>query len=170
MTSGRALVVDPGKATGWGFLDWDTATGRCAFAGGELTHAEFIDWTARVFASPDTPDPVLGEPVGQLSLVVCEGFSITQRTVKEASDDRSLWSVKQIGHLETLCRWYAIPFVRQMPSDKSFDADGAKLKTLGWWAPSPGVKGEKGHRRDAGRHAVKYAVDHHLIDLRRLLA
>jgi len=165
MSRGRALVVDPGKMTGWGYLDWNTEAGTTDFTGGEMGHDAFIDWSAArlqtgLFVAPDRP----------IDVIVCEGFTITQRTAKQATDDTQMWSVKQIGHLETWCRWYGLPFVRQMPSDKAFDANGAKLKTLGWWTPAAGVTGEAGHRRDAARHALVYAVNHHLIDLRRLIA
>lgn len=164
-------------------MDWDTADlDLTTFWGGELSHDDFIDWSATLLRGgfhvrqvPDGPsqdgawklDPE--DPYRPPTVVVCEGFSINKRTTEQAPDDTKMWSVKQIGHLETLCRWYGLPFVRQMPSDKSFDDKGHKLRKLGWWDPAPGVTGEVGHRRDAGRHAVKYAVDHHLINLRRLI-
>lgn len=161
----RILVVDPGKMTGWGFLEsWSSDGSLCtSFYGGELPHDAFIDWAFQQLSS-QSPD------LNPIDAVVCEGFTINARTQQQAPTDKEMWSVKQIGILETFCRWYGgVPFIRQMPADKNFDKNGDKLKRLGWWAASPGVTGEAGHRRDAARHALKYAVDHNLIDLRRLL-
>lgn len=146
--------------TGWGFMDWIPGDqSSTSFWGGELSHDEFIDWSAHL----------MGNEVARPDSILCEGFNVNMRTIQQAPDDRKMWSVKQLGHLETLCRWNGLTFIRCMPSDKSFDEKGDKLKALGWWAPAPGVKGENGHRRDAGRHAVKWGVDHNIIDRRRLL-
>lgn len=149
----RALVVDPGKMTGCGFLDWEQGDSQgSTFEGWELPHFEFLEWAERW--------------VDLVDVVVCEGYKVTERTIKQDSSSTSgLWSVKQIGCLELWCHQLAKPFVQQMPSDKSF-ATTEKLKAIGWWV---GAKGEKGHRRDAARHAVKYGVDHRIIDPRRLL-
>lgn len=150
-----ALVVDPGKVTGYGFLRWTPGDkDSVSFSGGELEHDLFVDSAFQWIQT------------GGLDLVLMEGFTINQRTAKEASSDEVMWSIKQIGVLQTFCRWYHTPFSRQMPSDKSFAAGSAKLKALGWW---DGAKGEAGHRRDAARHAVVYATKNNIIDPRRLL-
>lgn len=150
-----ALIVDPGKMTGYGDLTWTVGDkSSVAFRGGELPHDEFIDYA---FTRIQT---------GDLDLVLMEGFTVNQRTAKEASSDEVMWSIKQIGVLQTFCRWYHTPFARQLPSDKSFAEGSRKLKAVGWW---DGAKGEAGHRRDAARHALVYAVRQNLIDPRSLL-
>lgn len=166
MTPARILWVDPGKMTGFGVLS--VGGHGISFIGAELAHDPFIDWAANALRTPASLTP-WGADIGTLTAVGYEGFNIGPRTVQQAPDDRSMWSVKQIGILETFARWAQLPTIRQMPADKSFGTDD-KLKALGWYAPAPGLKGEAGHRRDAARHALKYAVDHQLIDLRSLLA
>lgn len=168
----RILVVDPGKMTGFGFLDVAPNDGlsgaRCEFHGAEKPHDDFLDWASQALSNEMTNAPWSLDEVGSIDLVIVEGFTISQRTIQQAPDDRTMWSVKQIGTLEMFCRWWPTPLLRQMPSDKAFGTDDM-LKRVGWWKPEPGVKGEAGHRRDAARHALKYAVDHQLIDLRSLL-
>jgi hypothetical protein len=67
------------------------------------------------------------------------------------------------------CRRLSIPFQTQMPLVKDFDSNGAMLKRLGWYKPIDGVKGEAGHRRAAAKHALKFGIDHNLIDREKLL-
>lgn len=165
----RILFVDPGKMSGYGFLEWGADFGleRPTFYGGEMPHDHFLDWVGRWDASPERMVPALAR--WGLQSVVCEGFHVTAATAQKVRADEPLWSVEQRGCLRTWCRWANIPFITQMPSAMKFDESGSKLKKLGWWAPAPGVKGEAGHRRAAGKHAVKYAVDHRIIDPRILL-
>ena len=151
----RVLVVDPGKMTGWGWLTWVAGDKESVeFVGGEMGHDTFVDF---MFAALQS---------GEVDTVLIEGFTVNQRTAKEASSDQVMWSVKQIGIAETFCRWYHVEFLRQMPSDKAFAAGADKLKKMGWW---DGARGEAGHRRDAARHALLYCTRNQLIDLRRLL-
>lgn len=164
----KILFVDPGKMTGYGFLYWGPGSGtdQPAFVGGEMAHDDFLDWVGR-------PQQIAAGrsflEAWDLQSVVCEGFHVTAATAQKVRADEPLWSVEQRGCLRTWCRWANIPFITQMPSAMKFDESGSKLKKLGWWAPAPGVKGEAGHRRAAGKHAVKYAVDHRIIDPRILL-
>lgn len=162
----RMMAVDPGKCTGWGFLDWLPGE-MPTFRGGEMSHDQFMDWVGFPVLHDFRQVPFLH--YYGIDHVVAEGFKITQRTAQTNPSDTELWSVKQLGMLEWICRWQERPFTRQMPAAKTFDKDGAKIKRLGWWAPSPGVKGEAGHRRDAARHAVKWGVDHRIIPLEALL-
>lgn len=148
----RILVVDPGKVCGYGLLQWGPHR-DVTFTGAELPHDDFVDLIY---------NPMTGLRTWLLDRVVCEGFDITPRTYQTNPNDSKLWSVKQIGDLETLCRWGNITYERQSRTALAYDKDGSKLKKLGWWAAA--VKGEKGHRRDAARHAVKWAVDHRIID------
>lgn len=151
----RALVVDPGKMTGFGFLEWEPSElgMGSTFDGWERDHFGFLEWAEPVIAMVD--------------LVVCEGYKVSQRTMKEdPSSVDGLWSIKQIGCLELWCHQAGVRFVQQMPGDKAF-ADNDKLKAIGWWQATE--KGEKGHRRDAARHAVTWGVRNNVIDPRRLL-
>lgn len=150
----RLMSVDPGKVTGWFCVDFATM----AWIGGEAPQDEFLDWFE------DSP-----LEFWRLDRVVVEGFHITQRTAQTNPTDEQLWSVQQIGVIKMWCRRRNLPYERQMPSAKNFDKDGSKLKKLGWWPAAPGIKGEAGHRRDAARHALKWGVDHRLIDLESLL-
>lgn len=170
---GRAFVVDPGKMTGYGFLEWGypvTNNGvleTVAFQGGELSHDDFLDWVG-------TPCGVLPAQQSQLlawgvTHVICEGFNITQHTPRTNPTHRELWSVGQLFALQMYARWAGIPFFDPFPAAKNYDKSGAKIKKVGWWAAAPGVKGEAGHRRDAARHALKWAVDHRIIPLEALL-
>lgn len=153
----RALVVDPGKITGYGFLTWGSQEFP-TFHGGELPEEQFLDFIY----------PTLYRG-GSTTHVICEGFKITARTPQTNPTHRELWSVQQLGILKLWCRWGNIPFFDPFPSAKNFDKDGTKLRKLGWWDPAPGVKGEAGHRRDAARHALKWGVDHRIIPLEALL-
>lgn len=167
MSSGRAFVIDPGKATGYGFLDWGPHLPIPIFAGGELSHDDFLDWVG-------TPCAVGRAGSNQLmrwgvTHVVCEGFNVTNRTPQTNPTHRELWSVGQLFALQMYARWAGIPFFDPFPAAKNYDKDGSKIKKLGWWKSAPGVKGEKGHRQDAARHAVKWGVDHRIIPLEALL-
>lgn len=160
----RLMAIDPGKMTGWFVIDFTTLD----WMGGELPQDEFLDWME---PSDGAVVPLSNSPLvlWRLDRVVMEGFHITQRTSQTNPTDEQLWSVQQIGVVKMWCRRLAISYERQMPSAKSFDKNGDKLKKLGWYAPSPGAKGEAGHRRDAARHALKWGVDHRVIPLESLL-
>lgn len=147
----RILFVDPGKRTGYGLLQF--GSGAPLFLGAEADHDDFLD----MLMSPHT-----GLRAWSIDRVVCEGFDITPLTYQTNPNDEKLWSVQQIGVIKWLCRQIGVPYERQSRTALNYDKDGSKLKTLGWWqATSPG---EKGHRRDAGRHAIKWAVTHGVID------
>lgn len=153
----RILFCDPGKLTGYGLLQWQPSE-QPVFLGAELPYNDFIDFVA---------SPFHGLRTMTLDRVVCEGFDITPKTYQTNPNDETLWAVKGLGFLEVLCRWSAIPFERQSRTALHFDKSGDKLKKLGWWQAT--APGEKGHRRDAGRHALKWAVDHRVLDPKVLL-
>ena len=153
----RALVVDPGKLTGWGFLDWSPGKSDATidFQGGELPMDEFLDQAYTWVQNVD--------------MVICETFDVRADTAQKVGGG-PLWSSEQIGVLRIWCRWRGIPFHLQTPSDmKTFDdyPRRTKTKALGWWQNRN--PGEKGHRRDAASHALLYAMRHNLIDPRRFL-
>lgn len=150
------LAVDPGKRTGVGWLHSAGTAGMATFTGWEATDEDFAAWWM---------EELDGEGNG-IDVVVCEGYKVTARTAQQDNDTRSgLWSIQLLGLLQYTCRLRGIPLVQQMPSDKAFASD-AKLKKIGWWQGNPG---EKGHRRDAARHALTYGVRNGLIAPERLL-
>lgn len=157
----QALVVDPGKVTGYGFLSFHQSDKSVApeFRGSELHADDFVDLVETWLADRESADSF------GIDLVVCENFTVTERTVHQREPVQ--WSTEQIGVLRHRCRRAGVPFVLQPTSAKAFGSD-EKLKKLGWYG-APRGSGEKGHRRDAARHALAYLVDHHLIDLKRLL-
>lgn len=156
------LIVDPGKMTGWGYL-FAVRGQTPLFQGAENPHFEFLCEAERIIRG------------GLVSGVVCESFSVTDRTAK-LSNER-FWSLEQIGALRYFCGTMGTPYVEQTPSEAKSFATNAKLRKLdeitdptdtpfGWYA---GNKGEAGHRRDAARHALVYGIRNHLIDARSLL-
>jgi hypothetical protein len=150
----RLFVLDPGKASGWFCVDFTVG----GWTGGELPHEQMLDWL----------DPRHGNDspltLWRLDRVVTEAFRIGPQTYQNVSSDAEAWSIKQIGAVEMWCRRLQLPMDRQMPSAMKYDEDGSKLKKLDWWPAMPGVKGEKGHRRAAAKHALKWGVDHRFID------
>jgi hypothetical protein len=156
----RLFSADPGKITGWFMIDFATGS----WTGGELEHDTFLDWME------PQPHQYTNSPLMLWSVdrVLVENFKIGPRTFQTNPTAAELWSVKQIGALEMWCRRLDIPISLQMPSAMLFDKDGSKLKRLDWWAPKVVVKGEAGHRRAAAKHALKFGIDHNLIDLEKL--
>lgn len=157
----RLFSIDPGKMTGWFMVDFSTGS----WTGGELPHDVFLDWME------PQPHQYSNSPLMLWSVdrVLMEGFKIGPRTYQTNPTHAELWSVQQIGVVEMWCRRLGIPFQTQMPLSKDFDGNGAKIKKMDWWAPKVGVKGEAGHRRAAAKHALKWGMDHNVIDLERLL-
>lgn len=159
-----ALVVDPGKMTGYGLMDWTTATDEdgypraVTFRGGELPMDEFLD-----LATPWVS-------ARRVDVVVCETFDIRSDTQQKTAGAPLLWSAEQLGVLRFYCRHAGIPLIVQSPSEmKPFDDGKAKTKTkaLGWWQDRN--PGERGHRRDAASHALLYGVRNRIINPRRFL-
>ena len=149
------LVVDPGKLTGFCWLIASDNGLSDLSGGGELSHFEFLDYA----------EGVLFQVLPGLQGVVCESFKVTGRTQREIGSDR-LYSAEQIGVLRQRCRTSGLSYVEQTPSDaKSFATDD-KLRRVGWYK---GGKGEKGHHRDAARHAMLFAVRNALLNPALLL-
>lgn len=149
----RILFVDPGRITGWFHID-TMQPAESATQGGEMPMQDFL-WMAENSISHRA-----------FERVVCEGFVINEQTAQRVKASEPFWSVEQIGCLRYWCSRFDTAFETPSPSAKNFDRNGDKLRRLGWW---PGNRGEAGHRRDAGRHAVKWLTDHHVIDLEKLL-
>lgn len=152
-----SLFVDPGRATGFVFIA-KNGDGSLSCTGGELHHEPFLDSASRW----------LGGAL-HLERVVMENFDITPTTFQTIKKKDPVWAIEQIGCLRTWCRWKDVPFELQSRSAKGFDSDGSKMKKLGWYAAAPDVVGEKGHRRDAARHAISWLVTHGVLNPEALL-
>lgn len=144
----RILFADPGRITGWFHID-TMQPAESATQGGELPMNEFLLGAENSIRA------------NRYDRVVCENFVVNEQTAQRVKASEPFWSVEQIGCLRYWCRRFGIPFETPSPSAKNFDRKGDKLRRLGWW---PGNPGEAGHRRDAAKHAVKWCVDHHVID------
>lgn len=151
----RLLALDPGRMSGWFCLDFST----WAWVGGEMPHDALLDWLDPHLTSSTSP-----LVLWRLDRVLMEGFRIGPRTYQTTSSDETAWSIKQIGAVEMWCRRLGLPMDRQLPAAMKYDESGDKIRRMGWWSAMPGVKGEKGHRRAAAKHALKWGVDHRLID------
>lgn len=135
--SGKSLLtiaVDPGMETG---VAWHlSGVGVGSF---ELPCWDAVDWVADVVDTQRCPVDV-----------ACEAYNIGKGTLKKS---RQYWSLESIGALRWICKRRGVTFALQQPSDKDFGTD-AKLKALGWYAPS-----RDGHQNDAARHLLKRVVD-----------
>lgn len=155
----RLLSIDPGKASGW--FCWDSQS--TGWIGGEMQHDQILDWC----------DPELNDSsplvLWHLERVLIEDFKIGPKSYQTSPHSGFLWSVKQIGAFEMWCRRLGIAFETQMPLAKKFVENHAKLKKIGWYNPMPGVTGEEGHRRMAANHALKWGLDHGLLEGGELL-
>lgn len=152
------VFVDPGRVTGYVFIG-KREDGSLYCSGGEQQHEMFLDSASRW----------IGSGHKHIERMVVERFDITPTTYQTVKKKDPVWAIEQIGCLRTWCRWKDVPFELQARDAKGFDADGAKLKKLGWWMPEAGVIGEAGHRRDAARHAVSWLVTHGVLNPEVLL-
>lgn len=156
----RLLSIDPGKMSGW--FCWDSETGD--WIGGEMTHEQILDWCDPEMLGNSSP-----LTLWLLDRVLVEDFKIGPKTYQTNPHSEFLWSVKQIGAFEMWCRRLNLPFQTQMPLAKQFVGKHEKLKKMGWYAPMAGVTGEEGHRRMAANHALKWGLDHGVIEGAELL-
>lgn len=150
MSTRLVIAIDPGKMTGYWVYDVNRLqTG----SGGQLPQWEFIDLLARILETWQ------GEEVA----LVCETFTITQRSLTQRGD--RLWSVEQIGIIQYLQRRNAAltSYTEQSPADAKSFANNEKLRRVGWYQVG------QEHARDAARHALLYATRNGHIDPRVLL-
>ncbi len=127
------IALDPGKRTGIAQYDM---------------HRDQHDaWDD----TEDTAMSYLGEVVmaEPLFAVICETIIISAYTKDKGQD--VLPSIRQWGVARHLCRWYAVPFVEQRPSDRKFGE--AMLEHLGWY-----TKGSD-HARSASGHLVTFLAN-----------
>jgi hypothetical protein len=128
------LALDPGKASGWAFLDVELHQ----FESGEFGFQPMYDMVEQMAT-------LYGD---QLS-IVAEKFVITAATARNTS---APWSLEGIGAARYIAGKYGCAYETQaQASAKRFSSDD-RLKVLGWHARG------KGHANDASRHLLLYVV------------
>jgi hypothetical protein len=142
----RILAVDPGNMTGVAWMGGFEA----------LTPTSPQTWERTAMEATRQCDALLDGFIEVL--VVCESF-IPRPGAGTFQPD----AMYTIGALRYLAEKYGHGFELQSPADaKRFSTD-AKLKSLGWYVPTP-----DGHANDALRHLLLAMVRHGKIDLGRL--
>lgn len=131
----RIITIDPGVASGLCVVDY--ISGEQAFEiveQGELNQFDTCAWL----------EAYLEE--GPVESVICETFTITQRTLKLSRQPASL---EIIGAARYLTLKQCGKFLMQSPADaKRFSTD-KRLKACGLWHSTKG-----GHANDAARHMM----------------
>ncbi len=138
--NGETLViaVDPGLITGVCIVGFEPGTGCMKYQSEELEFAEMLDWARREISTAD--------------VVVCEKFTINQRTIKNSP---APWSLEVTGIVRAVALAADQELVMQLPGDAMNLVDNDMLRRLGLWH-----RGGAGHANDSLRHAVLYAVKH----------
>jgi len=136
------LAVDPGKATGIAFFEFDREVGDpVLLKTWEATFDNFAEVIRQVlYHYPNTE-------------VVCERFTITAQTAKNS---QAPFSLEHIGILKQIMVDYKHPvdsLIMQTPTDAKNMFDNPKLKKLGYWH-----RGGAGHALDAIRHGLLHLV------------
>lgn len=141
----RILAVDPGKTTGWAFLNTNAYDYHKSPAivilpqVGEYEWYEFLeryeDWLYS----------------GKIDVTVSESFIISRETLKKT---RQNYSLEAIGVMRYMSQRKGREFVLQAPSVAKSFATKEKLDKLGWWP-----KGQD-HAQDASRHLLTYVAAH----------
>jgi len=126
------LAIDPGLVTGVALWYLDESGAEVFWSGEVATRFETYDYLAEALPA-FRPE------------VVCESYTITQRTAQLSQQYDALYL---IGAAEALCHLHGLTFSMKGPAIKKFSTD-AKLKAMGWWNPTKG-----GHRNDAARHLL----------------
>lgn len=140
------IAADPGKITGYAF--WNG--GLDLLESGQMPLFDFLQMA-------DGRITLVSRPT-----IVCERFTVTQRTVTKAGDAH--WAMQGIGVLQYFAFARGCDFVLQSPAEaKSFATDD-KLKAIGWYKHTTG-----GHRNDATRHLLTYLVRNKLVPASALL-
>lgn len=131
------LAVDPGKATGVCFFEWERGSEPVLLHSWELqfdTFAPIIRWALEYY--PNTE-------------VVCERFTITAKT---AQNSQAPYSLEEIGVLKQIMLDYGRDpdtMTLQSPTDAKAMFKNPGLKKLGYWH-----RGGEGHALDAIRHGL----------------
>jgi hypothetical protein len=138
--SGETLVVavDPGLLTGVCIVGFDHGQGCRLYQSDELVFEQVLPWAKLELPSAD--------------VVVCEKFTINQRTIKNSP---APWSLEVTGVVRAVASLSDKELVMQLPGDAMNLVDNDMLRRLSLWH-----RGGEGHANDALRHAVLYAVKH----------
>lgn len=129
----KIIALDPGVVSGFCvvlFTDMDASV-DCM---GEMPQFEMCRWLEGQLKG------------GDVDTVVCESFTITQRTLKVGRQPASL---EIIGTARYLCEKYGALFVLQTPADAKRFATDKRIKAANLWKATSG-----GHANDAGRHML----------------
>jgi hypothetical protein len=135
------LAVDPGKATGMSFFEWEKDGEPILLYSWEAqfeTFAPIVRWALENY--PNTE-------------VVCERFTITAKT---AQNSQAPYSLEEIGVLKQVMLDYGrdpSTLILQSPQDAKNMFDNPKLKKLGYWH-----RGGAGHALDSIRHGLLHMM------------
>lgn len=150
--SGRALSLDPGKATGISEFHRD----RVDTPSGSRVTDSHRAWCVPYHEALEYAEQQIAH--GYADLVVCEDFVISSRTLKTGSDGwRRGAELEFIGVVRWLCSKHDVELVLRTPDLRKFATD-EKLVRYGWW-----TKGLD-HPREASRHLMTYLVERRVID------
>jgi hypothetical protein len=126
------LALDPGKTTGYAWLDSSGAFGYGEIEGRFAVYSALRQWAA----------------AGARPEIVIEEFTVRGETHK-MSRQPDPWAI--IGYVEGLCDQHGWSFDTQTPGQAKGFATDDKLRAMGWEATTKG-----GHARDAARHLLTY--------------
>lgn len=144
------VAVDPGGTTGYSFTEWSDEMPEAGIMHtpkvGQLPPQEFCDWVYD-----------LATQWGPLMTIVCERFTIGQRTLRVAKGG-SYDALDVIGFL----RWVSLHYLSrdlemQQPSEVMNMFPDSWLKERGWYANG------LGHANDSQRHLARALAKRKLI-------
>lgn len=147
------MGVDPGETCGVARLR-ELPNGWHAFDSYALTSDDAID-LVRVWLHGG-PTPTHG------TVVVCERYTIGQRTVKMSRQPRAL---EVIGAVRRACREEGTLFELQGVSDAKRLGNQDVLKRIGWWRVGP----DADHANDAAAHVLLATARHFPTVFRQLV-
>lgn len=141
------LAVDPGLTTG--LAVWDIPQYEDELKGPRATELD-VEQLYRLLTQ------LLLEGAYTYT-VVCEAYTISERTMKNT---RQNWSLEIIGVLKYMCwlRGHIFAPLQSASAAKSF-ATNERLKGCGWYIPG------RGHSNDALRHLLLFSVKEKIVTL-----
>ncbi len=151
--SARLLSVDPGKATGYGWVIIDD---------GKMVHWSFSELPFQRFH--EEIDQVLRTWPAEMQRVdvYCERFVIGSNTHQRLPKGEPYWSIESTGFLRATCAITGHGFHLQNTGDAKSLWSDQKLRDVGWWIDGDKAKGIKGtHARDAAKHMILALQRHH---------
>lgn len=133
------FAVDPGKATGLSFFEWDKSSGEhpTMLWSKEVQFEEFVVVCRETLQN--FPDAV----------VVCEKFTITVETAKKSQAPFSLECIGALKLLMLDTGRSVADLHLQTPADAKKMFDNPKLKKMNYWH-----RGGEGHALDSIRHGL----------------